>query len=107
LTRDQSVELRRSLINVPYASRHYAPNTGFFATKKCFRAGLISTKFMRPTGPFCHQQCELVNVPMFSGSYLPFRVVIGGAPLWEEARARCAPQKVRMHRKRCNFPRLP
>jgi hypothetical protein len=28
-----------------------------------------SAYFMRPSGPFGHQQCELVNVPIFSAIY--------------------------------------
>jgi hypothetical protein len=33
---------------------------------------------------------------MFSGSYLPFAVVIGGAPIWEEARARPRLRRISM-----------
>ena len=51
---------------------------------------------MRPIGPFCHQQCELVNVPIFPGDLLPFAAVIVGAPIWEEARARPRPRRISM-----------
>src|SRR6266404_3074587 len=34
---------------------------------------------MRPPGPFCHQQYELANVPIFPGDLLRFAVVIAGA----------------------------
>src|SRR5260370_6806589 len=43
---------------------------------------------MRPTGPFCHRQVELVNVPIFPGDVLPFVAVISGAPMWEKGRVR-------------------
>jgi hypothetical protein len=40
---------------------------------------------MRPTGLFCNQHCGLVKRPHVFWKLLPFAVVIGGAPIWEEA----------------------
>jgi len=51
---------------------------------------------MRPNGPFCHQQCELVNVPIFPGDLLPFAVVIAGPPISEKARARPRLRRISM-----------
>src|SRR6266849_2463950 len=51
---------------------------------------------MRPTGPFCHQQCELVNVPIFPGDLLPFVAVIAGAPMWEKGRVRPRLRRISM-----------
>jgi hypothetical protein len=50
---------------------------------------------MRPTGPFCHQQCELVNVPHIFRDLLPFAVLIAG-PIWEKARARLRLRRISM-----------
>jgi hypothetical protein len=55
---------------------------------------------MRPNGPFCHQQCELVNVPICSGDLLPFAVVIAGAPISEKARARLRLRRISMSNRR-------
>ena len=51
---------------------------------------------MRPTGPFCHQHCELVNVPIFPGDLLPFAAVIAGAPMWEKGRVRPRLRRISM-----------
>src|ERR1700758_504228 len=74
----------RTRVIVPttaFPSADQNPNMPFGHTKNLMRQspvlksawrfiphGLMQSKFMRPTGPFCHQQCELVNVPMFSGA---------------------------------------
>ena len=51
---------------------------------------------MQPTGPFCHQQFELVNVPIFPGDLLPFAAVIAGAPMWEKGRVRPRLRRISM-----------
>src|SRR5260370_28269262 len=51
---------------------------------------------MRPTGPFCHRQVELVNVPIFPGDVLPFVAVISGAPMWEKGRVRPRIRRISM-----------
>jgi hypothetical protein len=51
---------------------------------------------MRPNGPFCHQQCELANVPVFLGDLLPFAVVIAGTRIWEKARVRLRLRRISM-----------
>ena len=51
---------------------------------------------MRPPGPFCHQHCELANVPIFPGDLLPFTVVIAGPPISEKARARPRLRRISM-----------
>src|SRR6266852_9835844 len=102
----------RTRVIVPttaFPSADQNPNTPFGRTKNLMRQspvskstwrfiphGLMQSKFMRPTGPFCHQQCELVNVPIFPGDLLPFAAVIGGAPIWEEARARPRLRRISM-----------
>jgi hypothetical protein len=52
--------------------------------------------FMRPNGPFCHQQCELSNAPVFLGDLLPFAVVIAGTQIWEKARVRLRLRRISM-----------
>ena len=42
---------------------------------------------MRPMSLFCHLQRQLVRCFHVFWQLLPFAVVIGGAPIWEEARA--------------------
>jgi len=51
---------------------------------------------MRPTGPFCHQQCEFVTVPIFPGDLLPFAAVIPGAPMWEGSKSELRLRRISM-----------
>src|SRR5438128_2153959 len=101
----------RTRVIVPttaFPSADQNPSTPFGRTKNLMRQspvlkstsrfiphGLMQSKFMRPTGPFCHQQ-RCGQRPHVFWKLLPFAVVIGGAPIWEEARARPRLRRISM-----------